>query len=124
MLFSKVPATILLALALHGRVNAAASEDKPKVEPCTIAGSTGAFYDLRPLSILPPSDDKKKPAKGAKTDDWLARGYDYHDHKANFTLNICAPVVGKKENFVGIKQNQWKNVSAYYTLGSDTYSIG
>ncbi len=125
MLFSKLPAAILFGLVLHGRVNAASSEDKPKVvEPCTIASSTGAFYDLRPLSIQPPSDDKKKPAKGVKTDDWFARGYDYHDHQANFTLNICAPVVEKKKDFVGFKGNQWKNVSAYYTLGSDTYSIG
>ena len=123
MLFSNLPTTLLLALALHSRVNAAASEDKPKaVEPCTIAGSTGAFYDLRPLSILPPSDDKKKPAKGVKTDDWHAKGYDYHDNKANFTLNICAPVVEQKEDFVGITASH--NVSAYYTLGSLKYSIG
>lgn len=125
MQFPSFPSTLLLALAFHSGVNAAASsDDKAKTpEPCTVASSTGLFYDLRPLSILP-LDPGKKAAKGEKVNDWHARGYDYHDNKANFTLNICAPLVEKKEDFEGVDKKLWQNVSAQYQLGSKIYSIG
>lgn len=117
--------TVLLSLALHSCVNAAASNDKEDkvIEPCTVSSATGSFYDLRKLSILPPVEGKK-PGKHDKTDDWKARGYDYAEGKANFTLNICAPVVAPVDEFEGISKSLYKNVSAYYQLGSKTYSIG
>jgi cation-dependent mannose-6-phosphate receptor len=127
MHFPSLPTALLLALALHSGVNAAASDDqktKPPVEPCTVSSSTGAFYDLRSLSILLPPDDQKKMPKGAKTDDWHVRGYDYHESKANFTLNICAPLVDRIDDPIGISRDLWKNVSAYYSIGSKKYSIG
>ncbi|PMD36470.1 mannose 6-phosphate receptor domain-containing protein [Hyaloscypha variabilis F] len=127
MHFPSLPTALLLTLALRGGVDAAASDEKkPKpLEPCTVASSTGAFYDLRSLAILPPADDQKKPAKGVKTDDWHARGWDYQDGKANFTLNICAPVVEPVKDVVGISDHDlWKNVSAYYEIGSKIYSLG
>ena len=93
------------------------------MEPCTVASAAGSFYDLRPLSILPPVEGKK-PGKNDKTDDWHARGYDYHDGKANFTLNICAPVIGAVDDVTGVDKHLYQNVSAYYQLGSKTYSIG
>ncbi|KUJ20984.1 mannose 6-phosphate receptor domain-containing protein [Mollisia scopiformis] len=125
MQFPSLPTTLLLGLALHGGVNAAASsDDKTKTpDPCTVASASGSFYDLRPLSILP-LEPGKKAAKGEKIDDWHARGYDYHDHKANFTLNICAPLIEKKDHFEGVDKDLWQNVSAQYTLGSKIYSIG
>ena len=118
-LFSRA---FLLAFALHTGVNAAASDDTKKpVNPCTIASTTGSFYDLRPLSISRPTDGKK-PGKNEKTDSsWHARGYDY---KANFTLNICAPVVEDVEDVVGVGRDNWKNVSAFYEFGDKTYSLG
>jgi cation-dependent mannose-6-phosphate receptor len=125
MHFPALPTALLLTLSLHSGVHAAASDDKKTtpLEPCTVASSAGSFYDLRSLRILPPTDDKKK-AKGAKTDDWHVRGWDYHDGKANFTLNICAPVVDPIDSADGISHDLQKNISAYYTVGSDTFSIG
>jgi cation-dependent mannose-6-phosphate receptor len=125
MHFPSLPTALLLTLALHCGVKAAASDDKKTkpVDPCTVVSSTGAFYDLRSLAILP-SDDKKKPTKGAKTDDWHVRGYDYQDKRANFTLNICAPLVDRIEHPVDIERDLWKNVSAYYQIDSKKYSIG
>jgi cation-dependent mannose-6-phosphate receptor len=125
MQFSSFPIALLLTLAFHSGVHAAASDDKKEkvVEPCTVASTTGSFYDLRSLSISLP-EEGKKIAKGEKTDDWHAKGYDYHDSKANFTLNICAPVVGKVEDIEGIDKKLWKNTSAHYQLGSKIYSIG
>ncbi|EKD20193.1 uncharacterized protein L3040_007190 [Drepanopeziza brunnea f. sp. 'multigermtubi'] len=125
MHFPTLPTSLLVTLVLHYGVNGATSEKKDEkvLDPCTVGSTTGAFYDLRSLSIAPPADDKK-PAKGDKVDDWHAKGYDYHDNGANFTLNICAPVVSKVEDVVGVDKNMWRNVSAYYNLGGKTYSIG
>jgi cation-dependent mannose-6-phosphate receptor len=64
--------------------------------------------------------DGKTPGKNEKTDDWHARGYDY----ANFTLNICAPVVDPVDHVEGFHNYQEKNVSAYYKVESKTFSIG
>jgi cation-dependent mannose-6-phosphate receptor len=123
MHFSALPNTLLLALALHCGVNAASSDDKKIVDPCTVASPNGNFYDLRALTATLPKDGKK-PGKHERTEDWHAKGYDYEDGKANFTLNICAPVVGKVEDVVGLEEKLWTNVSAHYTLGEKTYSIG
>jgi cation-dependent mannose-6-phosphate receptor len=124
MYFPTLPTTLLLTLALRQGAHAATLEDKPKApDPCTVVSATGNFYDLRSLSILPPADGKKA-AKGDKTDDWHARGYDYQNSKANFTLNICAPVIEKGEDFEGLDKSSSKNVSAYYELDNKRYSIG
>jgi cation-dependent mannose-6-phosphate receptor len=121
MQFPPISSTILLALALYNGANAATSDDKTKlVDPCTIASTTGSFYDLRALSILPLAKGKK-PGKNDKTDSWHARGYDY---KSNFTLNVCAPVVEDLEDVVGVDEGYWKNVSAFYEFGDQTYSLG
>lgn len=52
---------------------------------------------------------------------WHAKGYDYG---SNFTLNFCAPVVEDIGEVEGVDRELWKNVSAYYTAGGKTYSIG
>ena len=127
MHFPSLPTALLLTLALHRGVNAAAASDSDKkakpLEPCTVSSSTGAFYDLRSLAIRPPADDKKTP-KGAKTDDWNVRGFDYHEGKVNFTMNICAPLVDQISGFKGVDSELWNNVSAYYKVGSKKYSLG
>jgi hypothetical protein len=71
---------------------------------------------------LPDAKDKKSESG---IESWHARGYDYG---TNFTLNFCAPVVetlGKDpREFEGIDKDLWRNVSAYYTDGKRSYSIG
>jgi hypothetical protein len=52
---------------------------------------------------------------------WTASGYDYG---TNFTINFCEPVVEPLLNVVGVDRKDWGNVSAYYRLDGDTYSIG
>lgn len=121
MQLPSISSTFLLALALHSGVNAAASDNAKKpLNPCTIASTTGSFYDLRPLSVLPPTEGKK-PGKNDKTSSWHARGYDY---KSNFTLNICAPVVEDLERVVDVDKPYWKNISAFYEFEHQTYSLG
>lgn len=112
---------VLGALALHGGLSAAAGEEKNAVVPCTAhSPNTGSFYDLRSLALSLPDPDKKG-AKGARSDSWHARGWDY---SANFTMNICAPVIEDVKDVVGIEKSQWQNVSAFYTQGGHTFSIG
>lgn len=89
--------------------------------PCTAhSPSSESFYDLRPISLTLP-DPGKKSSKNARTDSWGAKGYDYN---ANFTLNICAPVLEEVKDVVGIKEKEWQNISAFYNMGGKTYSIG
>ena len=123
MHFSAFPnTTLLVVLTLYSRAIAASSEEKV-VEPCTVASTNGNFYDLRALTIALP-EEGKKPGKNERIEDWHARGFDYHNQTANFTLNVCAPVVGDLEDVVGLGRSKWGNVGAYYTLDSKTYSIG
>jgi cation-dependent mannose-6-phosphate receptor len=118
MHFPILPSSILLALALHGGVTSAA--DDKVVEPCTVESSSGAFYDLRALSVLPVPEGKK-PKKTDRTEDYHAKGYDI---PYNFTLNICAPLVGKQDDLVGISKKLSHNASAYYEKGDEKFSIG
>ena len=121
MYISLLPSSLLLTVALSSFQVQAATEDKAKpVLPCTVGSSTGSFYDLRSLSIIPPAEDKK-PGKNDKTDSWKAKGWDY---KSNFTLNICAPVMEQLSDVVGIDKEHRANVSAYYEHNSETYSLG
>lgn len=59
--------------------------------------------------------------KDVRTESWHAKG---HDYPANFTVNICAPVIEEVTDVVGVEQSRWKNVSAYYELDGNIYSIG
>lgn len=110
-----------LTFALPGLAIAASDETKHPHIPCTIRSSlSGAFFDLNPVHVLSPEDGKKL-AKDARNESWPARGWDYG---ANFTLNICGPVVEKVEDVVGVEKSRWQNVSAFYEMGGKTYSIG
>ena len=95
--------------------------DKKELKPCQIFSSgNGNFYDLNTITVQP-LKDHKKAHKDDRTESWHARGYDYG---VNFTMNFCAPVIEKLEDVVGIKDDLWKNVSAFYTHDKKTYSIG
>jgi cation-dependent mannose-6-phosphate receptor len=39
-------------------------------------------------------------------------------------MNFCAPVVEELNDVEGIDKASWRNVSAFYTMGKKTYSIG
>lgn len=91
------------------------------VTPCVARSpTTGLYYDLNSLTVpLPPSDEKSR--KYAREESWHVKGYDYG---ANFTLNICGPVIEEVTDVVGVEENMWQNVSAYYQKDDKTYSIG
>lgn len=118
-------ATLLLALAALADLALAADDAPAKsttttAEPCT-ATSTVGFHDLRRDIAVAPPENGAKPKGGVPTTDYFARGW---DHPANFTLNICAPVVKPVEDVVGLEKDIWKNVSAYYELEGKVYSLG
>lgn len=80
--------------------------------PCTIRSPTsGAFFDLQPLQILPPTESK---LKHPRTQSWNTTGWDYG---YNFTLNFCSPVIEDVEDVVGVEKGLWANVSAFYRTG-------
>jgi cation-dependent mannose-6-phosphate receptor len=91
--------------------------------PCVARSpTTGLYFDLSAISLTPPElKDGKKVNKDDRDESWHAKG---HDYPANFTLNICAPVIEKVEDVVGVEPSLWKNVSAYYERDGKNYSIG
>ncbi|GFF30729.1 putative mannose 6-phosphate receptor-like protein C530.09c [Aspergillus lentulus] len=104
----------------------AASEPTGKkdgLSPCVARSpSTGLYYDLNAISVSRPDpSDSKKSSKNAPKESWHAKGHDYH---ANFTLNICAPVIEDIKDVVGVERDRWKNISAYYEKEGKIYSIG
>lgn len=111
-----------LAFALP--ILAASSDKEEKVKPrtpCAIRSSTsGAFFDLNPVRLHWPAEGEKV-AKDSRNTSWPARGWDYG---ANFTLNICGPVLETLTDVEGVEESMWKNVSAFYRSGGKTYSIG
>ncbi|KAL1863592.1 Cation-independent mannose-6-phosphate receptor CI-MPR [Paecilomyces lecythidis] len=65
--------------------------------------------------------DGRKLHKDDRDESWLAKG---HDYPANFTVNICAPVIEDISDVVGVDKSRWRNVSAYYEQNGKIYSIG
>lgn len=99
-----------------------AASDSESLAPCVARSpTTGLYYDLSAISLTPPeSKDGEKTHKGGP-ESWHARG---HDYPSNFTINICAPVVEELKDVVGVEKARWKNVSAYYELDGEVYSVG
>jgi cation-dependent mannose-6-phosphate receptor len=97
----------------------AKSTDAPRV-PCTIRSPTsGAFFDLNPLHILPPAEAKSKHPREVS---WNTTGYDYG---YNFTLNFCGPVIETLEKVEGVGKEELRNVSAFYKDESGkVFSLG
>ncbi|KAL4984242.1 mannose-6-phosphate receptor binding domain-containing protein [Aspergillus falconensis] len=111
----------LLACAFTSAYAASDSSGYGELAPCVARSpTTGLYYDLTALHVQPlPSDEKTR--KSVRDESWHAKGYDYN---ANFTLNICGPVVENVTDVVGIEEKRWQNVSAYYRKEGKTYSIG
>lgn len=63
----------------------------------------------------------QKVHKDDRDESWHAKGYDYG---ANFTINICAPVIENVTDVVGVDKSRWQNISAYYEKDDKIYSIG
>ncbi|KAG0642503.1 mannose-6-phosphate receptor binding domain-containing protein [Tuber brumale] len=91
-------------------------------EPCTvISAQSGNFFDLRPLTRTSTSASSSSSSSNT-VHDWTARG---HDYPANFTLNICAPVLSDVADVVSVATSQKSNISAFYiTQEGKQYSIG
>ena len=97
---------LISLVLLPYRAFAASDSPKPTNKLCTLhSPSTGSFYDLRPLQILP------SIGKDARNDSWHAKGYDYG---ANFTLNFCGPVIEKLQDVNDVSEYSWRNVSAFW----------
>lgn len=92
-------------------------------KPCTIhSPNTGLYFDLNTISLLPPgARDGQKPHFEDREASWHAKG---HDYPANFTVNVCAPVIEEVQDVVGVDKERWQNVSAFYEMDGQTYSIG
>jgi hypothetical protein len=107
-------------LGLAACVHATSSEPEEKpLRPCTIRSAvSGSFFDLNPIwKTLPEDvDTLEEPPES-----WHVRGYDYGH---NFTLNICGPVVEDVPEFEDIDSDHTKNVSAFYSIGDQYYSLG
>ncbi|KAH8176516.1 autophagy-related protein 27 domain-containing protein [Sarocladium implicatum] len=97
------------------------AETTAQAPACTATSSTGsgAFFDLRPDTAM--AVGASAASHRTPTSDYHARG---HDYGKNFTLNVCAPVVEPVQHVVGLDEGLWANVSAYYTDGDETFSIG
>ena len=117
-----VLALLLLCTRPSSLVTASAKDDSAKdFEPCTAVNPANSnFYDLRKITV-PPLVNHKKAHKDDRDESWHARGYDYG---TNFTINFCAPVIESLKDVEGIKDSMTKNISAFYKVGSKTYSIG
>ena len=116
---------LLFWSAIAGLTNAASDHNSHLNDdtPCVARSpTTGLYFDLNAISLSPPeTKNGKKVDKDAREESWHARG---HDYPANFTINICAPVIEDVKDVVGIEASRWKNVSAYYKQAGKIYSIG
>lgn len=100
----------LLFVFAFSHSSIAATDSKPTNQPCTIhSPSTGSFYDLRPLQAFGPSHPSK--SSPSTNSSWHARGYDY---PANFSVNICGPVVENLTDVDGVSKTRAANISAFY----------
>ncbi|KUI64541.1 hypothetical protein VM1G_00615 [Cytospora mali] len=110
---------LFLTAAILG-TSLAADDKTPTTTACTaLSSSGGSYFDLRPDIAVAPTKDGKH--KSSKSEDYIARGYDYG---YNFTLNICDAVIDPPEKVVGVDEPLWKNVSAYYEKDGKVYSLG
>ena len=117
---SWISAILISTATLSLSSSSSSSDEKPR--PCTIrSATTGKFFDLTPISITQQKSSSSKKDGDEPLASWHARG---HDYPANFTLNFCAPVVEELKDVVGVDEDRWQNVSAFYEMGGKIYSIG
>ncbi|KAB8078563.1 mannose-6-phosphate receptor binding domain-containing protein [Aspergillus leporis] len=114
---------LVLLSSPQSSVHAASDSSGSNIlRPCVARSpTTGLYYDLNPISLSPPSTKEEKLRGNVRDESWHAKG---HDYNANFTINVCAPVVEDIKDVVGVVSTKWKNVSAYYEKEGKIYSIG
>lgn len=115
--------SLLLLSSILGLSSATSDSGPDDQTPCVARSSTsGLYYDLNALSLAPPKlKDGKQVYQSDRNESWHAKGYDY---PANFTINICAPVIEDVQEVVGVESSRWQNVSAYYEQEGRIYSLG
>jgi cation-dependent mannose-6-phosphate receptor len=113
--------SLIALLSLSHYTTAASDDKKPAPKPCTIhSPTTGSFIDMRPLALS--RDGAGSSSQSSTNESYHAKGYDY---PYNFTLNFCDSVVEKLEDVNGVKERNWRNVSAFYKDSHDNViSIG
>lgn len=123
LLAPEILPSLYLILSCISSVAFASDKSEATRKPCTLVSpTTGSYFDLNVISLSPPkTKDGKKARRSDREESWHARG---HDYPANFTMNICAPVIEPLKDVVGVEKNKWQNVSAYYELNGKVYSIG
>lgn len=122
---STSPLQCLLFLSSLSSVSAAPESSPPAdaLSPCVARSpSTGLYYDLGAITVSPPElRDGEKVYRGDRNTSWHSKG---HDYPANFTVNICSPVIEDVKDVVGVESSRWNNISAYYEMDGQVYSIG
>lgn len=114
---------LLLFSSILGLSSASSDHSDLDQAPCVARSPTsGLYYDLNAISLAPPKlKDGKQVYEGDRDESWHAKG---HDYPANFTINICAPVIEDVQDVVGVEASRWQNVSAYYEQEGRIYSLG
>ncbi|KAF2800453.1 mannose 6-phosphate receptor domain-containing protein [Melanomma pulvis-pyrius CBS 109.77] len=111
----------LLATADFSAASDTSKATKP-LKPCTVRSpTTERYFDLNPIHRKPKDPGDKRRKEDEAVESWHARGYDYG---ANFTINFCGPVVETLTDVQDLDRDLWKNVSAYYEIGSKQYALG
>ncbi|KAJ5894168.1 hypothetical protein N7495_005859 [Penicillium taxi] len=115
--------SLLLLSSFLGLTGAATDHPHLDDAPCVARSpASGLYFDLSAISLQPPQlKDGKKLHQNDRDDSWHAKG---HDYNANFTINICAPVIEDVTDVVGVPSSRWSNISAYYEQSGKVYSIG
>ncbi|CUS11152.1 unnamed protein product [Tuber aestivum] len=110
-------------LSLLQLTTADTSSNTPPQKPCTVTSAqSGNFFDLGQLTRTAASTSSPSSSESNTVHDWTARG---HDYTANFTLNICAPVVSSVVDVESVPTSQKSNISAFYiSQEGKQYSIG
>lgn len=113
----------LLPLPITVHADPETSPPKESLLPCVARSpSTGLYYDLSAITVTPPEmKDGEKVYKDARDVSWHSKG---HDYPANFTINICSPVIEDVKDVLGVDSSRWQNISAYYEMDGAIYSIG
>ena len=111
------PLALLLLLGIIAAVDGRAGSDspvKPLDEECTITSPHSEnFFDLRKL--------RRSPDLTPPQADWQVKGLDYG---ANFSINICGPVLADTSAVEGVADDKLALVSAFYEKNGTKYSIG
>lgn len=113
----------LFVLSLLGLSAASDNSNLNDESPCVARSPvSGLYYDLNAISLSPPElKNGEQLSPEARNTSWHSKG---HDYPANFTLNICAPVIEDVKDVVGVDSSKWQNISAYYERDGKIYSIG